>query len=156
MVFASKSSLSFTRIDDDLEAAGFFVEANADGYSGATEIWLFRGHINEFLDSLDQLDSSLKGEARLRAGWVDQGEEPSDDAADLLLIVRPWGSAGQLEVDVRMKASASLGGRNAARVWFVIPEPNALTRFRKALRALANGDTATPAILTAAIADADI
>jgi hypothetical protein len=55
-----------------------------------TEIWLFRGHINEFVDALDQLDSSLKGEARLRAGWVDPGEEPSDAAADLVLVIRPW------------------------------------------------------------------
>jgi hypothetical protein len=156
MISEPKPSLSFHQIDDDLDTPGFFVEAHGDRYSGVTEIWLFRGHINEFVDALDQLDSSLKGEARLRAGWVDQGEEPSDAAADLVLVIRPWGAAGQLEVDVTMRASATVGGRNSVRVWFVIPEPNALTRFRKALRSLAGGGAAAPAILTAAIPDADI
>src|SRR5688500_18628649 len=103
----SDPTLAFELIDADVRAPGFRVTAQGDGYSGNTEIWLMRADADAFLDALDRLDSSLKGEARVRAGWVDQGEAPTDAKADLLLRICPWGHAGQLEVDVTMRASAS-------------------------------------------------
>jgi hypothetical protein len=145
-----ESRISFELIDDDLEAPGFRVSAQGNGYAGVTDIWLMRPDADAFLDSLDRLDASLRGEALLRAGWVEPGEEATDAMADLLLAIRPWGHAGQLEVDVTVRASASQGGKNMARIWFVLPEPNVLTRFRHALRALAAGGVgAPPVILTA-------
>ena len=130
----SEPSLSFELIDDDSVFPGFFVAAQGDGYSGATEVWLARAQAEDFLDALDRLDASLKGEVLLRAGWVDQDDPAADAKADLLLAIRPWGHAGQIEVDVTLRASASQHGQNMARIWFVFPEPNALTRFRRALR----------------------
>ena len=152
----SDPTLAFELIDADVRAPGFRVTARGEGYSGNTEIWLMRADADAFLDALDRLDSSLKGEARVRAGWVDQGEAPTDAKADLLLRISPWGHAGQLEVDVTMRASDSQGGQNMARIWFVLPEPSALTRFRRALRGLVEGTNCAPAVLTAAIARTDI
>jgi hypothetical protein len=152
----SEPSLAFELIDDDALAPGFRVIAQGDGYSGVTEIWLMRADADAFLNALDRLDTSLNGEALLRAGWVEQGEAPSDAKADLVLAIRPFGHAGQIEVDVTMRASAAQGGRNATRIWFVMPEPSALTRFRRALHALVGGNFGEPAVLTAALVRADI
>jgi hypothetical protein len=152
----SEPSLAFELIDDDPLAPGFRVTARGGDYSGATEIWLMRADAEAFLDALNRLDASLNGEARLRAGWVEQGEAPTDAKADLVLAIRQFGHAGQLEVDVTVRASASQGGRNSARVWFVLPEPNALTRFRRTLEGLVGGNMGGPAVLTAALARADI
>src|SRR5215210_1870556 len=152
----SEPSLAFELIDDDALAPGFRVTAQGDGYSGVTEIWLLRADADAFLDALDRLDASLNGEAFLRAGWVEQGEAPTEAKADLVLAIRPFGHAGQMEVDVTMRASASHGGRNSANLWFVIPEPSALTRFRRALHALVGRNLDEPAVLTAAFVRADI
>jgi hypothetical protein len=154
MVF--EPSLAFELIDDDALAPGFRVTARGDGYSGSTVIWLIRADADAFLNALEHLDASLNGEALLRAGWVEKGEAPADATADLVLAIRPFGHGGQLDVDVTMRACASQGGRNSARIWFVIPEPSALTRFRRALHALVGGNLGEPAVLTAALARADI
>jgi hypothetical protein len=152
----SEASLAFELIDDDALAPGFRVLAQGDGYSGVTVIWLMRADADAFLNALDRLDATLNGEAFLRAGWVEQGEAPTDAKADLLLAIRPFGHAGQMEVDVTMHASAAQGGRNTARIWFVIPEPSALTRFRRALHALVGGNLGEPAVLTAAFVRAGV
>ena len=85
----SVPTLAFELIDADVRAPGFRVTAQGEGYSGYTEIWLYRADLDAFVDALDRLDASLKGEARVRAGWVDQAEAPTDDKADLLLRIGP-------------------------------------------------------------------
>jgi hypothetical protein len=152
----SAASVAFELVDADALAPGFHVTAEGDGYSGQTAIWLLRADAEAFLEALDRLDVSLTGEALLRAGWTEPGEAPTDAKADLVLAIRPFGHAGQLEVDVTLRAAASAGGRNCARIWFVLPEPSALTRFRRALHPLVAGVVGAPAVLTASIARTDI
>ena len=149
-------SVAVELVDADSLAPGFRVSAQGDGYSGHTAIWLLRGDADAFLEALDRLDVSLKGEARLRAGWVEPGEAATDAKADLVLAIRPTGHAGRLEVDVTMREPHSGDERNSARIRFVLPEPSALTRFRRALHPLMQGVAGAPAVLTAAIARADI
>ena len=153
--------LSFSVIDGDPDFPGFAVEVRADGYAGATDIWVARPQIAEFLSALDALDSRLQGEARLTAGWVRAGAPASAaDAdladADLEVTVRPYGRAGQLEADVTIRASARWSRRHTAQIGFVIPEPNALSRFRTALRTLVEGHGDRPAVLTPAFTEAGI
>jgi len=150
----AEPSVAFELVDNDALAPGFRIAAQGDGYSGHTTIWLMRADADAFLDALERLDTSLKGEALLRAGWVDRGESPTDAKADLVLAIRPFGHAGQLEVEVTVRARYV--GRNTARIWFVIPEPGALSRFRRALQPLVAGTQGAPAVLTAAIARTDI
>ena len=152
----AEPSVAFELVDHDALAPGFRVTAQGDGYSGHTTIWLMRADADAFLDALERLDTSLKGEALMRAGWVERAELPTDAKADLLFAIRPFGHAGQLEVDLTLRARDGGGGRNSVRIWFVIPEPSALTRFRRALHPLVAGTVGAPAVLTAAVARTDI
>jgi hypothetical protein len=140
--------LAFTLLEADPAAPGFTVDAQADGYAGATEVWLMRGDALAFADALDALDSSLRGEARLRAGW--------GDVPDLELVIRPHGRAGALEADVRLFASARWPHRHAVHVRLVLPEPGALTRFREAFRAMLAPDGPSCAVLTSARHEAGV
>jgi hypothetical protein len=140
--------LSFTRIEEDADFPGFLVEVRAEGYAGATEVWVARGDLLRFLDELDALEASLHGEARLTCGWVPVGQPQSAEDADLDLVLRPHGHAGQLEATVTMRASARWQRRHTAQIAFVLPEPNALTRFRRALGDVAGDPSAGPAVLS--------
>jgi hypothetical protein len=142
--------LSFTRIENDPDFLGFAVEVRAEGFAGATEAWMSRGDLDRFLDELDALDSSLRGEARLTCAWVKVGQPPSLDDTDLKLVVRPYGHAGRLQADVTVRASSRWTRRHTAHIVFELPEPNALTRFRRALREAAGDPSAAPAVLSPA------
>ena len=148
--------LSFTAIEEDPEFPGFSVEVRAEGYAGATEVWVTRGDLDQFLDDLDALDASLQGEARLKCGWVPVGQPPSLEDTDLDLAIHPYGHAGQLQVAVTMRASARWPRRHMARIIFELPEPNALTRFRRALRQALGDPSAPPAILSSGFNEAGV
>ena len=148
--------LSFTSIEEDPEFPGFSVKVRADGYAGETEVWVTRGDLDRFLEELDALDARLQGEARLKCGWVPVGQPPSleDEDTDLDLAIHRYGHAGQLQVAVTMRASARWPRRHMARIVFELPEPNALTRFRHALRQMLGNPLAPPAILSSGFGEA--
>jgi hypothetical protein len=148
--------LTFSSIEDDPEYPGFLVEVHADGYAGATEVWVSRRDLRAFLDALDALDASLRGEARLKCGWVPVGQPEAPEHADLDLVIRPYGRAGQLQAEVAMRASSRWGRRHAVQLSFELPEPGALTRFRRALRDVADDPTAPSAILTPDFTEAGV
>ena len=114
-----------------------------------------RGELNHFLDELEALDANLRGEARLKCGWVPVGQPPTPEDADLDLLIRPYGQAGQLQADVTMRASARWARRDTAHIVFVLPEPNTLTRFRRELREAAGNPSARPAVLSPEYDEAD-
>ena len=140
--------LTFDLVDPDPSAPGFAVEAQAEGYAGATEVWLMRGDALAFADALDALDATLRGEARLRAGW--------DDVPDLELVIRPHGRAGALEADVRLHASVRWTHRHEVHLRIVLPEPAALTRFREAFRAMLAPGGPSRAVLSPAAHEAGV
>jgi hypothetical protein len=148
MMTSDLPQLSVDLIDNDADFPGFAVEARADSYSGATDVWISRTEVVPFLDALDALDSQLNKEARLVAGWSGAHDSKSSGEADLELTIRPFGKAGQLEVEVLMRASARWERRHIAHLTFRLPEHNALTAFRKALRAMVMGQNQGPVVLT--------
>ena len=145
---ALPAHLTFDLLDADPDAPGFAVEAQADGYAGATDVWLMRGDALAFADALDALDATLHGEARLRAGW--------GDVPDLELVIRPHGRAGALEADVRLHASNRWPHRHQVHLRIVLPEPAALTRFRADFRAMLAPGGAPRAVLTPAVHEAGV
>ena len=139
-----------TLIDGDPDLPGFAVAVSADGFAGETEIWAPAGEVHEFLSALDALDATLSGEARWVASSLGSWGEPH-----LTLAIRPHGHAGHLEVDVAMVASLR-SAPHSAHISFVLPEPNALTRFRTGLRALLANGGAEPVVLTPAFNSAGV
>jgi hypothetical protein len=148
--------LSFAPLGDDAEFPGFLVEVRAEGFGGSTEVWIARADLNRFLDALDALDATLHGEARLTCGWVPVDRSPSVEDTDLDLVIRPDGHAGRLQVDVTARASSRWVNRNSAHIVFGLPEPNALTGFRRALRDAANDPSNPPAVLSPDFREADV
>ena len=79
------------------------------------------------------------------------GAEPSFE-----LVIRPDGASGRLAVGVEMVASPAAPSPHRVQFSFQLPEPNALTRFRIALAALASGDGTEDAVLTPAHREAGV
>jgi hypothetical protein len=141
--------LSITQIDADPDFPGFTIAGEADGFAGRTEVWVTRADLAHFLDTLDALDQTLRGDARLTAGWVTDGVSAQTEDADVDLTVRHDGHSGRLAVSaVLREARGEVGRRHVVRLSFVLPEPNALTRFRVALRSIAVSQSAETAVLS--------
>jgi hypothetical protein len=116
--------------DPDLDYPSLIVEAATDGFAAATEVWLPRAHLRAFLAQLEEFDRTLSGSAILEA---DDGV-----CGAIRLALQPHGRAGRVRVDVDLKRHIVEGFSQAARLAYVLPEPNAVTRFRLGLaRALA-------------------
>ncbi len=138
--------LTFELIDTDPDWPGFTVTARSGAFSGSTDIWLSRADALGFTRELAHFDRLLQGEVRLRAGF---GNEPS-----LVLVVRPYGHSGRLSVEAEV--TDNVGGENChmVRLFFVLPEPGLLTRFRSEFEDLLAGNRTEPACLSSAFAPA--
>ena len=140
--------LAIALIDNDPDFPGFAVSAAADGFAGRADVWVSRAAFASFITALDTLDQSLRGEARLQAGWVSDGANVQDDEIDADVTIRPKGHAGQLQVSVVLCEDRGESDRNIARLSFAVPEPNALTRFRLSLRDIVSTRSTETAVLT--------
>jgi hypothetical protein len=140
--------LAFTLIDADPDVPGFGIAGGADGFHGRTEVWASRADLAAFLAALAEFDAALKGEMRWRAGFE---PEPS-----FQLLIRPEGASGRLAVAADIAASHAAQSQHRVQFSFVLPEPNALTRFRLGLAALLRGDATEDAVLTPAHREAGV
>lgn len=126
-------------IDPDIDYPRFVIEAEADGFSAHTEVWLPRNQLRDFVRDLKSLDSTLRGRAAIE---VDDGV--SGSAA---MTIQPYGHTGRLRVDL-MLVNVSTDFGNEARLSFLLPEPNVLSRFVSEMTELASGTRTESAVLT--------
>ena len=121
----------------DRHTLHFDADVRVGDYSGHTDFWVVRDDLERFLRDLEHLDRHLKGEASIRCGWGDD--------VYFALAARPEGSTGKLLVLVEIAALADSGPMHRLSTSFVLPDPNALSRFNKALRAALVASSEGPA-----------
>ena len=99
---------------------------SAFGFAGVADVWLTLRDFVSFVEALDQLDTTLRGEANLVCGWGTQEE--------LNLRIQPHGHSGRLLVRSELSAHGPREDQfHTVNVEFVAL-PNALTDFRRDLR----------------------
>ena len=109
----------------DHNTLNFNAHVVVGAFSGHTDFWAVSNDMNRFLQDLETLDRRLTGETSISCGW---GED-----VYFGLSVRPEGSTGKLQVLVEIAAPSDVGTMmHRLSTSFVLPEPNALSRFNKA------------------------
>ena len=99
---------------------------SAFGFAGHALVWLTLRDFLSFLESLDQLDATLRGDAELVCGWGTQEE--------LRLRIQPHGHSGRLPIRTELSAQGPREEQfHKVSVEFVAM-PNTLTDFRRDLR----------------------
>ena len=96
--FVAALRLALEEYEENDPEKGDYLAFNAalavHGFAGQTVFWVGRSYLDDFLEELDLLDTTLQGRAELRCGW---GED-----VYFSLVLEPHGRSGRLLARVQV------------------------------------------------------
>ena len=125
--------------DAPIDCLEFTASAYTEFFQGQTVFSVYRRDIDAFLGELDAMVAELKGQASIRCGW---GTKVCF-GIDAYFI----GQLGRIAIDLELARSGQADRMLRMQVDFET-EPELLSRFASALRAVANNNDSKPAVLS--------